>query len=298
MNMPKDVSNSQNERLGILLRIGSGLLFTVMVGLIKVLDQSVPIGQLVFARSAFALIPLVSFLVWQHDFPSGLHTKYPWMHVVRCILGTVAMFTAFAVLRYLPVAEATTLSYLSPVVLVILAAIYLKETVSARRWWGVVLGAAGLLVMTVPSFSSHLDTRTLIGVGLGLVTACLIAGAYLQVRQLAKMGENPGAIAFYFAITGTIIGALTLMFNWVTPTPLQWACLVGVGLLGGMAQICMTLSFKYAEASAMAPYEYLSILWAVLLGMMYFNEIPSVSFWFAAPLILAGAIVAKPATRK
>lgn len=268
-----------------------------MAGLIKVLGEDIALGQLVFFRSAFALIPLIGFLIWQHNFPRGLRTQHPVAHLVRCGLGIMAMFSAFATLRYLPVAEATTITYLSPVILVILATIWLKETVSARRWWGVALGVFGLLVMTVPSFSAHADTKTLIGIGLGVITAFLIAGALLQVRQLSKMGENSGAITFYFAITGTVVGAMTVYSGWSSPTTFQWFCLIAIGLIGGISQILMTISFKYAEASALAPYEYLSILWAVIMGVLFFSEVPNVFFWLAMPLILAGAIVARPARK-
>lgn len=283
-----------NETIGILLRVLSGLAFTAMGGLIKYLAETVPLGQVVFFRSAFAFIPLFAFLIWQKDFPSGFRTSKPMGHLIRCLLGTSAMFTAFATLRYLPVAEATTLSYLSPVILVFLAAFWLKEVVSRRRWLGVALGLSGLLVMTLPNFSLQSDSRTLLGILLGVLTAILIACALLQVRKLAKMGEKSSTITIYFAITSAIISAFTALSGWVEPTPIQWWCLIGIGIIGGIAQLLMTVSFSYAEASALAPYEYLSIIWAVIMGIIFFAEIPNLYFYLAMPLILLGAIVAKP----
>lgn len=291
-------SAHSSEFFGIILKVLSGIGFSMMAGVIKYLGGSIPLGQVVFFRSIVALIPLVLFLMWTREFPSGLYTKHPWKHVVRCVLGTLAMFCAFAALRFLPLAEATALAYLSPVVLVFFAIVLLKEAVSIRRWLGVGFGVMGLAVMTLPSLSAHADTRTLIGIGLGVASAVLIAGAMLQVRQLSTMGESAGAIAFYFALTSTVIGMIALLDGWVNPEPWQWWCLVSIGLLGGVAQIFMTLAFKYAEASALAPYEYLSIVWAVILGMAFFAEIPDVVFWVAMPLILVGAIIAKPRKSK
>lgn len=290
-------NTAQQEKIGIILRILSGFAFTLMGVFIKYLADSVPLGQVVFFRSAFALFPLVGFLLWQKDFPGALKTTRPLGHLWRCLIGTVAMFTSFATLRYLPLAEATTLSYLSPVILVILATLILKETVSGRRWWGVFLGLFGLLVMTVPNFSVQLNWQTLLGIGLGVLTAILIAGALLQVRNLTLQGEKTGTITFYFAVASTVIGAFTLVTGWVSPTPIQWVCLISIGLVGGVAQLLMTLSFSYAGASALAAYEYLAILWALLAGMLFFDEMPNLFFWLAVPFIILGALVAKPTKR-
>lgn len=282
------------ELFGIALKIAAGIFFAMMFGIIKYLTDSIPLGQLVFFRSALALVPLVIFLLLTSDFPAGLKTQHPWKHVTRCLLGTLAMFFAFAALHYLPIAETTALNYLSPIMVVILAGIFLKESVNSRRWLGVFCGFLGLVMLTVPQFSAHTDSRTLIGIGMGLMSALLIAAALLQVRQLSKMGENAGAIAFYFALTSTVLGAVAMVGNWATPNATEWLCLIAVGLVGGVAQILMTLAYRYAEASAMAPYDYLSIVWAVIIGLLAFGEMPSIIFWFAMPLILLGAIIAKP----
>ncbi|WP_444431160.1 DMT family transporter (plasmid) [Rhodobacter capsulatus] len=108
------------EPLGIALRIGSTLAFAAMTACIKALGDAVPLGQVVFFRSAVALLPLVLFLWWTGDFPRGLATRRPFGHIARCLMGAAAMFTSFATLRYLPLAEATLLSYLAPVVLALL----------------------------------------------------------------------------------------------------------------------------------------------------------------------------------
>lgn len=282
------------EGFGIFLRLCSGLCFTAMTGLIKVLADAIPLGQVVFFRSAVAMIPLVIYLWLQGDFPGGLHTQKPLSHIIRCGLGILAMFCSFAAIQLIPIAEITTIQYLSPVFIVILARWLLQEAVNPRRWLGVALGLAGVLLFTLPNFSGEMSERSLLGIGLGLLSALLIAGALLQVRRLSQMGENPGAIAFYFALTGTVVGGVLALFQWGAPTPMQWLLLIGIGLLGGIAQILMTLSFRYAEASAMAPYEYVSILWAVLMGMCFFSEIPDMIFLLSAPLIVAGAFVARP----
>jgi drug/metabolite transporter (DMT)-like permease len=267
-----------------------------MTGFVKALDDTVPLGQVVFFRSLFAMIPLVAFLRFSGDLPAGLATTRPWSHVVRCGLGISAMFTSFATIRLLPVAEATTLSFLAPGMVVVLAAWLLGERARPRRWAGVGLGMAGVLALTGPHVAAGAEWRTLIGIALGLLTAVLTAGALVQIRNLTNLGESAGAIAFYFALTGVVAGLFTASAGWVRPDPAQFAMLIGAGVAGGLAHILMTVSYRHAEAGALAPFEYLSVLWAVLMGLVFFAEPPGAGFLVAAPLIITGAIVATPRT--
>ncbi|RYH00905.1 DMT family transporter [Salipiger sp. IMCC34102] len=266
-----------------------------MAAFVKALGDAVPLGQVVFFRSAFALLPLVGFLWWRGEWPRGLATRNPVGHVLRCLMGALAMFTSFATIRLLPLAEATMLSYLAPVILALLGWALLKEHLTARRVGGVALGLAGGIAFCVPALTGTLPQTAGIGVALGLVTAVLTAGALIQVRRLTRMGEGAGAIAFWFAVVSALAGLATLPWGWVWPGQAAIWLLVGTGLSGGVAHILMTLSFSHADAAALAPFEYLSILWAVVIGVLIFAEIPGWAFLLAAPLILAGAFVASAA---
>lgn len=282
-----------NETFGITLRILSTIAFALMGLCVKALGDTVPLGQIVFFRSAVALLPLVLFLWWSGGWPRGLLTTRPFGHVARCLLGALAMFTSFATIRLLPLAEATMLSYLSPVLLALLGWVVLKERLNTRRIGGVVLGLAGVAAFCLPAFAGVLPDAGGLGVTLGLVTAMLTAGALIQVRRLTLLGESAGAIAFWFAVVSAICGLATLPWGWVWPGAASLALLIGTGLAGGLAHILMTLSFRHAEASALAPFEYMSVLWAVALGFAFFAEVPSLAFLLAGPLILVGAFVAR-----
>lgn len=285
-----------DERLGILLRILSTLAFATMGVCIKALGDVIPLGQVVFFRSAFALLPLVIFLWWCGDWPRGLVTRHPVGHVVRCLLGATAMFTSFATIRLLPLAEATMLSYLAPVMLALLGWAYLGEQLTTRRVASIALGLSGGAVFCLPAFTSVgvLSDAAALGLGLGLVTAALTAGALVQVRKLTLAGEGAGAIAFWFAVTSALGGLTTLPMGWVWPSPATGGLLICTGLAGGIAHILMTLSFRHAGAVALAPFEYISVLWAVAFGFLFFAEVPSGTFLTAGTLILAGAYVALP----
>lgn len=280
-----------DQNKGIALRILSGLLFTGMAATIKAIGDTVPLGQVVFFRSAVAMVPLAVFLWLRSEFPQGLATKRPLGHLGRCVLGGAAMFTSFATLRILPIAEATMLSYLAPVMTVILAALLLNERPSALRWTGLCFGLLGAAALTLPHLGG--SSPELLGIGLGLLTAALTAGALVQVRALTKT-ENPGAIAFYFALASAVAGLATAPFGWSAPDAAIWTLLILTGLFGGAAHIAMTLAFKYAEASLLAPFEYLTILWAAAIGAALFAEIPGLTFLIAAPLVVAGAVLASP----
>ncbi|WP_305986818.1 DMT family transporter [Roseibium sp. MMSF_3544] len=276
---------------GISLRVGATFFFTLMVIFIKWLSDEIPVGQVVFFRSAFALIPLVLFLMWTREFPSGLRTRRPGSHVARCILGCLAMFASFASLKYLPLSHASIIGYMAPVLAVVLAAILLKETVNAARWFGVLFGFLGMLVLILPTATSaSVDVTYLTGVGLALAMAILTAGAKIQIRSLA-LTENAGAIAFYFALTCTIAGLATLPFDWTTPSWHQLGLLVCTGFAGGIAHILMTLSYQYSEISKLAAFEYLSLVFAVIADVLFFDILPEPAFYAAAACIICATLV-------
>lgn len=285
------VSSSHTVPLGIGLRILSGLLFVGMSCCVKGLSDHVPVGQIVFFRSFVALAPLIAFLVWCREWPRGLATRRPLGHLARCVLGCLAMFASFATLGFLPVAEATLLNYLSPLFVVILAGPLLRERVGAARWLGVLIGLSGVACLAVPEMGATVDAPDrLIGLGLGVLTGVLTAGAMLQLRRLAQ-SESAGAIAFYFAVLCSLAGLATWPAGWVMPTATEMGLLVAAGLLGGSAHIAMTLSFRYAEASVLAPFEYTTILWAVLSDLLLSGLLPDPIFAASAAMVITGAVV-------
>ncbi|WP_107496496.1 DMT family transporter [Thalassobius sp. I31.1] len=286
------MSRTDRPNLGIGLRLISGVLFTGMVICVKALSEAAPLGQIVFFRSFFALIPLVIFLAWRHEFPSGLRTSRPLGHMVRSFFGAAAMFTSFASVALLPLAEAVLLAQLAPVLTAIIAVLVLSERLTRWRVLGLTFGVAGVLVLVWPDIGGGVvDANRLLGIGLGLLTALLTAFALIMVRSLTRT-ESPGAIAFYFVIASMAGGLVTLPWGWALPDGQTLVLLVLAGLFGGFAHIAMTLSFSYAEASRLAPFEYVALLWPVLADMLIFRLSLSTSFMLALPLVLAGAAIA------
>ena len=285
---------------GIALRILSGLLFAAMVACIKTVADTVPLGQIVFFRSFVALLPLVMFLAWRREFPSGLRTRRPWGHAVRALIGAAAMYTSFAALARLGVAEATLLGYLAPLFLTLLAVAILGERLTRSRAAGLGLGFAGVLALTAPDLvtaAAGVDARRMTGIGLAVTSALLTAAAMVQIRRLTAT-ENPGAIAFWFAAVASLGGLASLHWGWIVPDAPTLGLLVLAGLLGGCAHIAMTVSFKLAEASALAPFEYVTLIWAVLADLWLFGTPVGPAFLLALPLLLTGAAVAGRGERR
>ena len=283
---------------GIALRIGATMFFTLMTVCVKWLADTVPLGQVVFYRSAFALIPLVIYLVATGDFPRGLATRRPMAHVLRCALGCAAMFASFASLRYLPLAHASVIGYLAPILAVLLARALLGEIVNRTRWASVMFGFLGVLVLVIPEATGvQVDPGYLLGIGLALTMAIFTAGAKIQIRSLA-LTENAGAIALYFALTCALAGLATAPLGWVSPTPEQLLYLIGAGAAGGIAHIMMTLALKHSEVSKLAPFEYLALIFAVIADALFFGVIPGIAFYLAAACIVMATLIVVAGDRR
>ncbi|MCO7247951.1 DMT family transporter [Halomonas sp. Mc5H-6] len=276
---------------GILLRVLSGLLFTGMLVSIKAVSDAVPVGQSVFFRSLFALLPIMLFLVLRHEFPLGLATRRPLGHALRSGLGAAAMFASFAAVALLPVAEATLLAQLTPVFMAVGGILLLGERFSLYRAGAIVLALGGMAVLVLPGLSADGADGQLAGYALGALSALLTAGALLTVRRISRT-ETAASIAFYFILVSSLAGLATLPLGWAALSPTEFGLLVLSGLFGGAAHIAMTLALRYAEASRLAPFEYIALVWPVLADWVLFGIPVSSAFLLALPLMLSGVALA------
>lgn len=285
------MSDLDRPSFGIGLRLLSGLLFAGMLIVVKAVSEDIPLGEIVFFRSFFALIPLVIFLWIRAEFPNGLATKRPGAHFIRSSFGALALFASFAAIARLNVAEAILVAQLTPVLTAVAAVLLLGERLTIWRIAGLGLGFLGVVVLVAPELGASGGSDRFTGYMIGLVSAALASLALIMVRSLTKT-ESPGAIALYFVLASMIGAVFTLPWGWVVPDAATLLLLVGTGLFGGFAHIAMTLAYRYAEASRLAPFEYVALLWPVLADLFIFRLPLSSAFLFALPLILGGAIVA------
>jgi drug/metabolite transporter (DMT)-like permease len=278
---------------GIALKLASVLIFIVMASLIKATAQHVPAGQAVFFRSLFAMPVIVAWLIWRRELGTGLKANAPMGHVWRGVVGTLAMGLGFAGLGYLPLPEVTAIGYAAPLLTVIFAAMFLGEEVRLFRISAVVLGMIGVLIVLAPRLSISPDqasTAEALGAMLVLGGAVFAALAQVFVRKLVNT-EKTAAIVFYFSLTATVLSLVTLPFGWVWPTPGETALLVTAGLLGGLGQILLTSSYREADASLVAPFDYASMLFALGIGYFIFAEVPTWTMLGGAVLIVTAGIL-------
>ncbi len=269
---------------GILLKIGATLAFSLMYVAVR-LAGTVPVGEVIFFRAFFALVPLFAVAIFTVGPHSVLRTRRPMMHVLRSIMGVSAMFLNFAALKMLPLAELTGFSFVMPIFAVVLAALLLREQVGPYRSMAVVIGFGGVLLMVEPhgGLFNVFATGQSAGAALALTGACLSAFVVIFIRQMSET-EPSETIVFYFMLLTALAGAVTMIW-WHTALTWQMAFwLVLSGILGGLGQLAMTYSYRFAEPSLLAPFDYAAMIWAVLLGFFVFGEIPE-------KLVIAGAFV-------
>ncbi|MEP2682020.1 MAG: DMT family transporter [Sulfitobacter sp.] len=284
---------SARPALGVGLKITAILLFTCMSAIIKSLADEVPAGESVFFRSFFAIPVILIWLAQRGKLKSGLKTKNPMGHVWRGLFGTTAMGLTFTGLGLLPLPEVTAIGFATPIFTVILAAVLLGEQIRLIRVTAVAIGLVGVMIILWPRFSSigTMEQTATIGALLILMATMVRSLVQIHIRQLVQ-NEDTAAIVFYFSVTASVLALFTLPFGWVMPDLQTFGLLVLAGLIGGVAQILITSAYRFGSASMLAPYDYTSMLFAILLGYVFFAELPTMMMLAGAALVIsAGALV-------
>lgn len=283
---------------GIALRLAATGLFAVMTLFVRLASFEAPVGQIVFWRSAVALVPIIIYLTIVGQFPGGLRTRNAVGHFRRNAYGCVSMFFSFVALANLPLALATAFGFLAPLIVIPAAVVMLRERPTALVCIAAVIGFAGVAVMLIPAFAGPaIERSTIIGIVAGVAMALTTVAAKVEIKRLTAT-EPPGVIAFYFALVCALAGLATLPFGWspATGTTLLW--LIGSGVAGGLAHICMTEAVARAPVSTLAPFEYTAMIWAMGFDLLVFNLLPSAFGLVGAMMIVgAAAVVACAETR-
>ena len=268
---------------GIYCMILAVFLFSCMDALIKWTASSYPIGQIVFFRNVFAFIP-VAFFVRQAGGIAVLRSRRLGGHVMRGIVGVAAMVCIFTAFALLPLAEAVALSLSGPIFLTALSVPLLGEKVGLRRWSAVIVGFLGILVMTRPGVGVF-QPAALFAIG----GALFYALAMISVRRLS-MTEPAAAIVFYFTLFAAIAGALSLPFQWVTPDLIGLVLLIGIGLIGGFAQLAMTQAFRLSPVALIAPFDYGALVFAVGFGYFIWSDVPDGYIFVGSLIVIASGL--------
>jgi drug/metabolite transporter (DMT)-like permease len=276
---------TQNRLLGIGLRTAGATSFGLMAASIKLAyGAGVAPLETIFYRSAFAL-PIV--LMWMASTGNLMawRTQRPLAHVWRASVGLTAMMLSFAALDYLPLAEAVTIGFAAPLFATILSALVLKEKVGRHRWSAVAIGFVGVLLVMRP----HGEQAPIVGLLLALGGAFLTSVVFITLRQIGRT-EATSTIVLWFTILSALGAGTALPWSAHAHPGTVWLILLAIGALGGVGQILMTASLRFAPVSTVVPFDYAQLLWAVLLGWILFNTRPAATTGIGAAVIVASGL--------
>jgi drug/metabolite transporter (DMT)-like permease len=275
----------QNRLLGIGLRVGAISCFSFMAAMIKLgYAAGASTVELTFYRFAFGLPPLLLWIAWSRNF-AVWRTQRPLAHAWRAACGLATMVLAFSALEYLPLAESTTLSFAAPLFAVILSALVLGEKVGPHRWSAVALGFVGVLVVMRPE-GSHLPPTGLL---LAALAAFGVGVTTITIRQIGKTEGTQTTVLWFSLLSLPAIGALMPFFGRAHDGR-TWLILFALGSFGGIAQLLLTASLRYAPVPVVVPFDYAQLLWAVLLGWAIFADRPAPTTWLGAAVIIASGL--------
>lgn len=274
----------REERIltGIGLRLVAILLLGTMGALIKLGEtRGAGLVEMMFFRQLCALPVVVGWLAATGTL-GGIRTQRLGAHARRTAAGLIGMAATFGSLHLLPLAEATTLQFTAPLFATLLGALWLREPTGIHRWAAVLVGFAGILVITRPGGAAIPLTGALVG----LFSAFMIAVISVLLRQIGRT-ESAGTTVFWFSAMSVPPLALWWLLDYRDHDLGTWAVLVAIGLAGGAGQIALTAALRFAPIAVIVPMDYSSLAWATLYGWLLFGQVPSDSVWIGAPLLIA-----------
>jgi len=257
--------------------------FSLMDVLVKWSD-SYPVGQVLFFRGFCGIIPIL-FLIPRNRFLDFYKTTRPILHFKRCLSGLIALVAIFIALRNLPLATVVSITFAAPIFTTIFSIFLLNEKVGLYRWLAVLVGFVGIIVITEPGFSSlnfYYIYPIIFCIGLSYVA--------IAIRKLSTT-EPVWLISFFFSFSIAILGLLSLFQGWVMPNFLDLFLLSMVGILGGLANLWLSQSYKYSEVSLVTPLKYLALVFAIIFGYFIWSEVPTLKTLMGALLVILSSFI-------
>jgi drug/metabolite transporter (DMT)-like permease len=267
---------------GAWLMIASGFSYSLVAAMVKRLSTDLNGFEITFFRALIGFAGLAPFVAVTGV--RSLRTRHIGMHAWRGVLGSISAICAYLGIGKLALANYTALSFTKPLFAVILAAFVIGEQVRLRRWSATIVGFLGVLVMIRPG-SDAFSPWSLLALGDAFAIALLIT----IVKRLPE-SETELVMMFYYGITAVAISALPAFWFWRWPDATEWPLLAGVGLIGAFSQYLWILAFRAGEASVVAPFDYLRLLFAGLIGALLFDEFPDLWTYLGAAIIVMSTV--------
>jgi len=263
--------------------VASGLL-TVQDAMVKWIAQSYPVGQVMTLRGIFVIAIVVLWAMARRRMSELRVTNWN-LQLTRGTLMAISTFLFVTGLTLMPIADAIAIAFAGPVIATALAALLLKETIRWRRWTAIAFGFAGVVVMLRP-------TPELIRLAAVVPLLAALAGAFRDIvtRKMGTGGESTLAIMLVSTSVVTFAGLFTIPFGWAPLEFLDLGLFIVSGLLVGFAQALMIESFRFGEVGLVAPFKYTSLVWAVLLGLLVWGDLPDAWTWVGSALVVGSGI--------
>ena len=270
-------------RKGALLLAISALLFALMGVLIREVSSGVNNETVVFFRNLVGVFFFLPMILVRGFGP--FRTQRLGNHFLRTFYGLGAMYCFFYAIAHLPLADAMVFTYAAPVFTPILAWWWLKESLTGRMMFMVLLGFAGVLLVAKPS-GALFDPKGVVGIGASLLAAC----AFVSIRAMSN-SEPASRIVFYFSTFSALLSAIPLIWAWQPLTLTQLAMLVAIGLVATTSQLVMSKAYALAPPGKIGPLSYLAIVFSGLFAWLLWSEVPGLSSWLGAGLIFASTLI-------
>ena len=257
--------------------------FSLMDLIVKWSDDY-PVGQVLFFRGFCGIIPIL-FLIPKDRYFDFYKTTRPVLHFKRCLAGLIALVSIFVALRNLPLATVVSISFAAPIFITIFSIFLLNEKVGLYRWMAVLVGFLGIIFITEPGFSAlnvYYIYPIIFCLGLSYVA--------IAIRKLSST-EPAWLISFFFSFSIMLLSFLSFYQGWILPSLLDLFLLSMVGILGGLANLWLSQSYKYSEVSLVSPLKYLGLVFAIIFGYFIWNEIPTFKTLLGALLVIVSSII-------
>ncbi len=274
----------ENRTRGILWMLATMFCFILLDTMMKYLMETYSLVQVTWARFFFASI--VAVFACGPRLPQLAVSRHPKQQLLRSVflMSTTGLFNAG--IRTTPLATATTIMFLNPVLVTVLAIPLLGEKVGLRRWMGVLFGFLGAVIVVRP----WQEGMGAYGHGVLFLLAAAVLNANYQILTRRVRGDDPLTSLLYTAAAGAVVTSLIVPWFWSWPSAFDWLLLIGTGLAGGLGHLFLIRSFRAAPASVVAPFSYSSLVWAALFGFVIWGDWPDLWTWAGAALIIGSGL--------
>ena len=273
---------SKNQ-LGFFYMFISVCAFSLMDVIVK-WSEDYPVGQVLFFRGFCGIIPIL-FLIPKDRYLDFYKTTRPFLHFKRCLAGLIALVSIFIALRNLPLATVVSITFAAPIFTTIFSIFLLNEKVGLYRWLAVLVGFVGIIIISEPGFSSlnlYYIYPIIFCLGLSYVA--------IAIRKLSST-EPVWLISFFFSFSIMLLSFLSFYQNWILPSLIDLFLLSLIGILGGLANLWLSQSYKLSEVSLVTPLKYLALVFAIIFGYFIWDEVPTFKTMLGAGLVILSSFI-------